>query len=92
MTVTGDMYIYIYTRWWFQTFFWAYYFLGGGFKHFLLFIPDVGEMIQFDVRICFTVGCFNHQLDKLLFVVWELFSQVNPGKKMLLITWTFYTT
>ena len=35
--------------------------LGGGFKH-VLFLPLLGEMIQFDEHI-FQMGWFNHQLD-----------------------------
>ena len=36
--------------------------LGGGFKHFFIFTPKIGEMIQFDEHI-FQMGWFNHQLE-----------------------------
>ena len=37
--------------------------LGAGNSNvFFMFIPICGEMIQFDVRILFRVGWFNHQL------------------------------
>ena len=41
--------------------------LGGGFKYVVFFvvIPKFGEMIQFDLRIFFQMGWFNHQLDKI---------------------------
>ena len=41
---------------------WPWTILGGGFKLFLIFTPNPGEMIQFDVRIIFQMGWFNHQL------------------------------
>ena len=38
--------------------------MGGGFIHiFFSFSPVCGEMIQFDGRIFFQMGWFNHQLD-----------------------------
>ena len=40
------------TRWWFQIFFLN------------MFIPIYGEMIQFDLRIFFKMGWFNHQLEE----------------------------
>ena len=43
---------------------WAYFFLellGWWFQTFFMFIPKIGEMIQFDERI-FQMGWFNHQL------------------------------
>ncbi len=40
------------------------FFLGGGSKHFVIFIPIWGEMIQFDQHI-FQMGWFNHQPDLL---------------------------
>ena len=36
--------------------------LGVGFKHFFIFTPKIGEMIQFDEHI-FQMG-WNHQLDR----------------------------
>ena len=35
---------------------WPWTILGGGFKVFLIFTPNPGEMIQFDVRIIFQMG------------------------------------
>jgi len=47
--------------------------LGGGFKSvfFLMFIPNFGEMIQFDEHM-FQMGWFNHQLDEFKgFFCWK---------------------
>ena len=54
------------------------YDLGGDFKCFLIFIPILGEMIEFDEHIS-QMGCFNHQL--VMFFVQldsqESFKQIN---------------
>ena len=59
----------------FLFFFWgegSNYLLLGGFKHFFVFTPKIGEMIQFDDHI-FQMGWSNHQL------VWDWVEDVwNP--------------
>ena len=50
--------------------------MGGGFKYFCIFTPNVGEMIQFEEHI-FQMGLFNHQL------VLDVFC-FSPPQKVLL--------
>ena len=52
--------------------------LGGGFKSFLFFTPNLGEMIQFDKHI-FQRGWFNHQPVSFLVQI----EQLGPSLKLI---------